>query len=142
MSIRRRKYAKYKSYKKRMWNCPFTIFIFLCSCTGSVSVVQRGWDKYAGNMKSALEGNLVLEYAHDIDQRVNTVYYFGKYGRYSGSKSDPTSFYFAYSVKDDFTYNIDEYTYEARKSSAKGEKGILINNAIEYNNFLQIGCFK
>lgn len=102
--------------------------IFLCSCTGGVNVVQKGWDKYAGNLKSTLERNLVLRYAHVNEEDINTVYYFGKYGSYTGSRGDSTSFYFAYSVKDDFTYSITEYTFETAYSISTARKGILINN--------------
>lgn len=103
--------------------------VFLCSCASGVNVVQKGWDKYAGNLKATLEQDLVLRYAHIEEEDLNTVFYYGKYGNYTGHRADATSFYFAYSVKEDFTYSISALTFETANSISTAKRGILINNA-------------
>lgn len=100
----------------------------LSSC-GAGSAAQKGWDKYAGSNKKNLEANLVLKYVYVEDEDANSVYYFGKYGNYSGARGQSTSFYFAYNVSQDYIYSIDSYAYSVADHISYAKKGTLINNS-------------
>ena len=114
----------------------FCLSFGLFACSGSSSnTVQKGWDEYAGSIKSTLEQNLTLEYVWLQDESLSSgecVYYKGYYGHHTDpNRVEGTTFYFLYDVESGSVETTTKYMYELALElsySTKSKTGTLIRN--------------